>query len=107
MKNYYDDIIKDALYPKKNGVIAKSNKYIKVNAPKEMKCEEIRLLRQRLHLSNSLFASVFNVSGKTIEAWESGTNTPSGASLRLLHMIKNNPDILFETGVIEDKTVLR
>lgn len=107
MKGYYFDIIKDALFPKKNGVIAKSNRYINTVMPEDMKAEEIRNLRLRLHLSTSLFASVLNVSGKTVEAWESGVNTPSGAALRLMQMIKKNPDILFEAGVLEDKTALR
>lgn len=107
MGSYYNDTIKDALFPKKKGVIAKSNKYIKVIEPEEMTKEKIRALRLKLHLSVALFASVFNVSGKTVEAWESGTNSPSGASLRLMRMIEKNPDILLETGVMEDRTGLR
>ncbi len=104
---YYKDAIKDALFPKKKGVIAKSNKYIKAVMPKEMTKKEIKALREDLSLSLSVFASVFNVSSKTVEAWESGTNVPSGAALRLMRMIEKNPDILFETGVLEDKTALR
>ncbi len=104
---YYKDAIKDALFPKKKGVIAKSNKYIKAVTPKEMTKKEIKALREDLSLSLSVFASVFNVSSKTVEAWESGTNVPSGSALRLMRMVEKNPDILFETGVLEDKTALR
>lgn len=105
--SYYKDTIKDALFPKKKGVIAKSNKFIKPVMPEEMSAKEIRALRLSLHLSTALFASVFNVSGKTVEAWESGVNTPSGSSLRLMRMIEKSPDILFEAGVLEDRTALR
>ncbi len=104
---YYKDAIKDALFPKKKGVIARSNKYIKPIMPESMTKAEIRHLREELSLSLSVFADVFNVSSKTVEAWESGTNVPSGSALRLMRMIEKNPDILFETGVLEDKTALR
>lgn len=107
MSNYYKDTIKDALYPKKKGVLAKSNKYIVVNEPKAMKAKEIKALRISLSLSISLFAGVFNVSNKTVEAWENGTNSPSGVALRLMRMIEKNPDILFEGGALDDRTALR
>lgn len=107
MSSYYNDTIKDALFPKKKGVVAKSNKYISIVAPVEMTKDQIRAMRLKMHLSVALFASVFNVSSKTVEAWESGVNSPSGASLRLMRMIEKNPDILLETGVIEDRTGLR
>ena len=105
--SYYKDAVKDALFPKKKGVIAKSNKYIKSVAPEEMSAKEIRALRLSLHLSTAVFAAALNVAGKTVEAWESGTNAPCGSSLRLLRMIQKSPDILFEAGVLEDRTALR
>ena len=107
MSSYYKDTIKDALYPKKKGVLAKSNKYVVATTPKPMTKGEIRALRLSLSLSISLFASAFNVSNKTVEAWECGTNSPSGAALRLMRMVEKNPDILFEWGALEDKTALR
>ncbi len=107
MTSYYNDIIKDALFPKKKGVVTKSNKFISVVTPAAMTASEIRALRLSLKLSTALFAAVFNVSGKTVEAWEGGTNTPSGTALRLMQIIKKNPDILFECGVLEDKTISR
>ncbi len=106
--SYYSDTVKDALFPKKTGVVAKSNRYIKALEPETMTAAEIRKLREKkLRLSTALFAEVLNVSHKTVEAWESGTNTPSGSSLRLLRMMEKNPDILFEAGVLEDRTALR
>lgn len=104
---YYKDAIKDALFPKKKGVITKNNKYIKVVPPLEMDKREIRKLRISLSLSLSTFAGVLNVSPKTVEAWESGTNTPSGSALRLMRIIEKNPDFLFEGGALEDRTGLR
>ena len=107
MSTYYKDTVKDALFPKKKGVITKRNKYLVPVEPESMSAKEIKKLREKLSLSVSVFASVMNVSPKTVEAWEAGTNEISGSALRLLDMIKKNPDILLECGALEDKTALK
>ena len=107
MSTYYKDTIKDALFPKKKGVITKRNKYLVPGEPESMSATEIKKLREKLSLSVSVFASVMNVSPKTVEAWEAGTNEIGGSALRLLDMIKKNPDIILECGALDDKTALR
>ena len=107
MSTYYKDTIKDALFPKKKGVITKRNKYLVPVEPESMSATEIKKLRDKLSLSVSVFASVMNVSPKTVEAWEAGTNKIGGSALRLLDMIKKNPDIILECGALDDKTALR
>ena len=72
-----------------------------------MSASEIKKIREKLSLSVSVFASVMNVSPKTVEAWEAGTNEIGGSALRLLDMIKKNPDIILECGALDDKTALR
>lgn len=100
----YKDAVKDALYPKKSGVLSIRNKYISFPPPKMLNPDEIRKLRLNLKLSVALFASLLCVSPKSVEAWESGRNVPSGPALRLMNMIKRNPDILFDGGSIIDLT---
>ena len=107
MSTYYKDTIKDALFPKKKSVITKRNKYLVPVEPESMSATEIKKLRDKLSLSVSVFASVMNVSPKTVEAWEAGTNEIGGSALRLLDMIKKNPDIILECGALDDKTALR
>ena len=48
---------------------------------------EIKEIRHQIGLTQSLFAQYFGVSLKTVEAWESGRNTPSGPSRRLLGLL--------------------
>lgn len=107
MGSYYSDTIKDALYPQKRGTIKINNKYLVPSAPKAFNAKEIKKLRVSLSLSVAVFAAVLNVSPKTVEAWESGKNTPSGASQRLLQMISKNPDIILEGGALLDYTALK
>jgi putative transcriptional regulator len=54
---------------------------------------EIRNIRTSLTLSQSTFSHVLGVSPKTIEAWESGRNIPQGPALRMLELLKKNPNI--------------
>ena len=39
-------------------------------------------------MSQKVFAGYLGVSGKTVEAWEAGTNHPSGAASRILNMME-------------------
>ena len=104
--SYYKDAIKDALYPKKKGVITKRSKYIEITQVRPMNEKEIRSLGLYLQLSVSLFATLLGVTDKTVEAWERGTNSPSGPALRLMRMAQKNPDILLDGGAVIDKTAL-
>ena len=49
--------------------------------------EEIRALRERLHISQAVLASVINASANSIQKWERGVKKPSGTALKLLHLL--------------------
>ncbi len=102
MISIYKEAVRDALYPRKNGVITKRNKSLSVSSVREMDAHAVRALRKSLRLSLSVFAEVLGVSAKTLEAWEAGTNSPSGPALRLMNLIKANPDLLIDTGIIKE-----
>lgn len=55
---------------------------------------EIRDIRIRARMSQSVFALVLGVSTKTVEAWESGINKPKGSSRRLLELIEEDPKFI-------------
>lgn len=48
----------------------------------------IRRLRERLHVSQAVFAAYLNASVSTVQKWENGEKKPSGAALRLLSVIE-------------------
>lgn len=54
----------------------------------EMTPENIRDLREKEHLSQSVFAAVLNISVSTVQKWEIGEKKPSGPSLKLLNLIR-------------------
>jgi putative transcriptional regulator len=50
--------------------------------------EEIRKIRERENVSQSVFANYLNVSKGIISKWECGDKRPSGASLKLLSLVE-------------------
>lgn len=52
----------------------------------EYKAEDVARTRRELNLSQKGLASALGVSTRTVEAWESGKNTPSGAAQHLLYL---------------------
>ena len=48
---------------------------------------DIRRIRNRHGVSQSVFANYMGVSKKTVEAWECGRNKPTGPACRLLHIL--------------------
>lgn len=49
--------------------------------------EQIRLLRKKQRLSQTVLAAVLNTSPSTIRKWEAGEKRPSGPSLKLLNLL--------------------
>ena len=75
------------------GAMRKGQKY-KVSGLNKKTSQEIKEIRQRTGLSQPLFAMAMGVSVKTLESWEQGRNTPSGAAVRLLEIIDRDTDII-------------
>ena len=48
----------------------------------------IKRLRERLHVSQPIFAHYLNTSESTVQKWERGEKKPSGPSLKLLALVK-------------------
>ena len=59
--------------------------------------KQIAHIRQRLNVSQTVFAKALNVSPMTAKSWESGRRSPCGAALRLLEIAFCHPDVLTGT----------
>ena len=58
-------------------------------------------------MSQNVFASYMGVSCKTVEAWESGKNHPSGAASRLLNMMEMNNNLVEEFPFVKRMQISR
>ncbi len=67
---------------------------VTVYTPPTYDAPRVRAVRQRLALSQEMFARALNVSDQTVRAWEQGLRPPSGPSLRLLELAEEHPATL-------------
>ena len=65
---------------------------------KEYSGKEIREIRMRAGMTQTVFAAYMGVSKKTVEAWESNRTHPTGTVFRLLDVL--NSDKIEETEFI-------
>ena len=80
--------LKEAIADAKDHNLKRNHIYIE--PVKKYTSKEVKKIRTRTGLTQKLFASFLGVSSKTIEAWEEGVNTPSGAASRMLTIIEND-----------------
>lgn len=70
---------------------------------KEYNANEVKRIRKATGFSQKLFASYMGVSDKTVEAWEAGKNTPSGAASRILNMMEMNSNLTIQFPFVKVK----
>lgn len=57
---------------------------------KPLNPEEIKAIRERENVSQTVFANYLNVTSSLVSKWERGEKRPSGASLKLLSLVEKN-----------------
>ena len=62
--------------------------------------KEIKEIRRKLKMSQSVFALVLGVSKRTVESWEIGRYTPDGAARRLISIIQKDPAFPEKYGIV-------
>jgi putative transcriptional regulator len=60
--------------------------------PHRYDAADVRATRQRLHISQAIFARLLGVSTVLSQSWEQGTRKPSKLACRLLDEINANPE---------------
>jgi len=55
----------------------------------ELSPKAIQAIRERVGVSQAVFASYLNVKTKLVSEWERGEKKPSGPSLKLLSLVKS------------------
>lgn len=103
MKNVYDSImagLTEALEDAE-GKRELKKRTVTVVPVKEYNADQVRSIRNETGLSQKAFASYMGVSVKTVEAWEAGTNTPSGAASRILTMMEIDKNLTKQFPFVE------
>ncbi len=66
--------------------------------PPAVTARKIVALRQKLGMSQAVFARVLNVSAKTVQSWEQGERKPSQTALRLLQVLQAQPQVVCQAA---------
>jgi len=66
---------------------------VTVKEPPRYDARRIRALRERLNMSQPVFARSLNASDATVKAWEQGKRQPDGTARRLLEVAEAAPDV--------------
>lgn len=60
----------------------------------EMTNLQIKAIREKMNLSQTVFAKMLNVSPSSIRQWEQGKRKPTGPTKVLLELLQKSPHIL-------------
>ena len=96
MNRYFDDLItglNEAVAIEKAELKGRKTVY-EIQPVKNYDNNQIREIRNSVGMTQVLFADYMGVSCKTVEAWEKGTNHPTGTACRLISLLENKT---FET----------
>ncbi len=54
---------------------------------RELSAKDIKKIRQKINVSQGVFAALLNVTSSTVHKWEQGSTRPQTSALRLLEII--------------------
>ncbi len=98
----YDEIkngLEQAIDYEKGKLKAKTTTLIVRPVP-DFSAKQIKTIRNDLGMTQNLFAQVFGVSKKTVEAWEAGRNNPDGPARRMLSILQSDPSLVERMEII-------
>lgn len=64
---------------------------VEISDPAVYRAKDVRATRDRLHVSQTIFAKLIGVSPELVEHWEQGICAPRGIARRLLDEINRDP----------------
>jgi putative transcriptional regulator len=73
---------------------------VNVVPPPEYQDTDIRRVRERLGLSQAVFARLLGASASTVRAWERGARHPSDMARRLIQLAERDPSVFEEDLVL-------
>lgn len=96
--------LSEAIEESKSTIPILKRRKVVIEPVKVYDAADVKRIRTTTGMSQKTFAGYLGVSEKTVEAWEAGTNHPSGAASRLLRMIELDKELVvkfpFVTNVI-------
>ena len=90
--NTVQDLINNGI---KTSFSVKELKELSVKIPEvEIKAKDVKSIREKVKMSQGVFAKLLNVNSSSVKQWEQGKRNPSGSTKVLLELLKKDPEIL-------------
>lgn len=104
MTSLYEDLkqgLEEAVAYEK-GLGTAQKKIYTIVPVKEYSNKEIREIRMKAGMTQSVFALYMGVSKKTVEAWEGGRSHPNGSAFRLLEVLSTSDPNVTDYVVVDE-----
>lgn len=91
MSKFFDDLMtgfNEAVEVERGNLETRKTVY-EIQPVKKYTNTQIKHIRTSVGMTQVLFADYMGVSTKTVEAWEKGTNHPTGTACRLISLLEN------------------
>jgi putative transcriptional regulator len=96
-KETLGDMLVESLTELRDGLRGRPGKLtmktVEIPDPPHFHAAAVHKLRDRIGLSQAVFAKLVGVSRKLVEAWEAGTRTPSPMACRLMDAMARHPSL--------------
>lgn len=90
----------DALEEAREGKVTLRTSEVEYKPAPEMTPEDVRALREKLRVSQPVFARQLRTEVRTIKNWEQGISKPNDQAAILLKLIDRDPGILDRIAVL-------
>lgn len=101
-RNLFDELNEGftALKSEREGKITLKQHTVEKNPALTITPEELLSLRERLHLSRSVFARYLRTNERTLENWEQGRARPNAQAAVLIRLVEHYPDTVERLSAI-------
>ncbi|SUT99915.1 DNA-binding protein, virulence gene repressor RsaL [Actinobacillus lignieresii] len=96
MGRLFDDLMEgaEALEQYLQGKITLRTTVLEKPEPIELSPSEVKSIREKLNLSQAVFAHKLHTSVRTYQGWEQGKTKPNPQAVLLLRMVDKSPQLL-------------
>lgn len=101
-RNIFSELMEgfDALEDARQGKVTLRTSEVEQKAPPVMTAAGVRAVREKLRVSQPVFARKLRTNPQTIKNWEQGTAKPNAQAAILLSLIDRNPSLIDDIAAL-------
>ncbi len=99
-RNVFDELVQgfEELKGEREGRLTMRSTEVQALPPVTIAPQEIIEIRERLKMSQPVFAARLRINTRTLQGWERGAASPGSAAAALIKLVRKNPQILDEVA---------